>query len=259
MDMFRLSSEPLGIGRVLDNGIKLYLASFKQLIPLIIILATVESASCVLLLSLDRDVQDVLALIQELKDLSTPFLATSLLSKILFGAMVYMMWQIANGKECSNRLALKVGLVKILYLVIAFILTSLVVGLGFSVIIPGFILIVTLWFKYYLIILENAGPFRALARSHQLVWGNFWRTTVILSVAGVIMIGFYLVTMLIGGLGGVLGPDTGLLRWSIGIASGITSAVLSPLYHGMFIVCYHDLVLRHEGADLSEQIDSLST
>jgi hypothetical protein len=259
MDMFRLASEPLSIGKVLDNGIKLYLASFKQLIPLMIILAVIESASIILLLSIETDLEDIFGLIEELEELSTPFMVTSVLGRFLFGAMVYMMWQIAKGNECSNGLALKVGLVKLLYMVIAFILVSIVVGLGFTVIIPGFILIVTLWFTYYLVILENANPFRAMGRSHQLVWGNFWRTMVVLSVAGVIMTGFYLLTMLIGGLGGVLGTDSAWLTWSIAAASGITSAVLSPLYHGMFIVCYHDLVLRHEGSDLSDQIDSLST
>lgn len=259
--MFRLPSEPLGIGRVLDNGIKLYLAAFKRLIPLMFVLAIVTSASSVILMSLSIDaIVNAVDPLQVVKDQALPYLVTTVLNMIIFAAMVYMIWQIANGEECSNRLALKIGVKKLLYMAIAFVLFTSAIGLGmFLLVIPGFIFMVSLLFTSYLIIVENAGPFGAVRRSHQLVWGNWWRTMVILSVVAAIMIGLYLITMFIGGLFGVMGPESDIAKWSVGIASGISSAVLSPLYHGIFIVCYHDLVLRHEGVDLSDQIDSLST
>ena len=60
-------------------------------------------------------------------------------------------------------------------------------------IIPGIILMVSLLLCYPTALFDNKGPVSALSESHRLVWGNWWRTFVMLSVGVIILMVIYLV------------------------------------------------------------------
>src|SRR5690606_17394707 len=49
-------------------------------------------------------------------------------------------------------------------------------------IVPGFILSISLLFAFLMVINENKGVLQSLMGSHQLVWGIWWHTFIVISV-----------------------------------------------------------------------------
>jgi hypothetical protein len=107
--------------------------------------------------------------------------------------------------------------------------------------------------------MDNAGIIGSLKKSHNLVWGNWWRTLLILSVPMIIML------VILGGVGLVIGffigfgmaqTEGGLLQYQIimEVAQYAVNTVLAPLFPALMIILYNDLKLRKEGADLDAKI-----
>ena len=53
---------------------------------------------------------------------------------------------------------------------------------GVALVVPGIIFGVSLMFGPYLTLTDELGPVKAIKKSHQLVWGNWWHTVGIISV-----------------------------------------------------------------------------
>ncbi|WP_455209620.1 hypothetical protein, partial [Kaarinaea lacus] len=107
--------------------------------------------------------------------------------------------------------------------------------------------------------MDNAGIIGSLKKSHNLVWGNWWRTLLILSVPTIILL------VILGGVGMVVGAVIGfgvtqgegdLLQFQIimEVAQYIVNVFLAPLFPALMIILYNDLKLRKEGADLDAKI-----
>jgi hypothetical protein len=138
-------------------------------------------------------------------------------------------------------------------------MVALCIGLVLLVI-PGLILMVTLFFFWYFILLEDQGAVASLKSSHALVWGgNFWRTVAVVTVAAVI----YLVALFaIGGTLGLLigvsmfddptpeelaaGPGMALLVFAT--VQVVLNTVLLPMWTSLTLVLYRDLQLRRAAA-----------
>jgi hypothetical protein len=101
-----------------------------------------------------------------------------------------------------------------------------------------------------------------LLRSHKLVWGHWWRTTAVLTVA------FIIVGVIYAALGFVValilpfvarGADPLIFTLINSVVLNVVIQVLVlPFFLGLILSLYWDLKLRRDGGDLSERLDALN-
>jgi hypothetical protein len=128
--------------------------------------------------------------------------------------------------------------------------------------IPGFILLVSLMLAWNLAVLEGKGPLAALIESHRLVWGSWWRTATILTVGFVIA---FIIYVAIGFVIAIALPllrigaqDAVLFQLASGVILGvIINLVVTPYYIALLTSIYWDLKLRKEGGDLAARVAAL--
>lgn len=254
--MFTLPTEPQGIGKVIDTGFRLCFAGFKNVLLLSILAGILLGLQIIAQPSPTVSPQQ---LQQQMAGFAVLFIIFSLLTYVIFNGIIAKYGAIAEGETLSLGKALGVGFRKIIYVIFFLILYAILVMLGsVLLIIPGILLMVSLMFGWYAIVLEDYGPFKAIARSHKLVWGNWWRTllylTVIFFIVGVIYLAIALPFTFIAGF--MVSSLEDLWLFSLVIALGYTLATMlvMPLTTALFITYYKDLVLKKEGGDLKARI-----
>lgn len=113
-------------------------------------------------------------------------------------------------------------------------------------IVPGVILTISLAFFQFCVVLDRQGPIAGLNRSHTLVWGNWWRTflVMILMLLIIILIAVVLLVPFALMLGVHPGADTGRSLLVQGVLEMVAEAVFSPFILAIMYVQYHDLKVR---------------
>lgn len=257
--MFTLANEPQGIGKTIDSGFKLFFASFKNVILLALIIGGLNVVPQFLMPSAMEGDPEALANLGTM--MLTAVFVILVLSLILTAAMIAKIGAIAQGASISLGTALGRGLKAFLPMLLGTILYGLAVAIGsVLLLIPGIILMLSLIFYSYLIVLEGDGPITALKTSHNLVWGNWWRTAVLLTIV------FIIVYVLLLGLTipvsaalpmiMPLGEDPMTFMYAFNIFYGLVYAIITPLMVALFIVVYYDLKARKGGADLAARIEA---
>lgn len=192
-------------------------------------------------------------------------LATIILSLWSMGAVYLKVHAIGTDAELSLGEALTGALRKVPSLFVAGLLFGIALTIGLILlVIPGLILMVSLMLCFNLVLFEDKGPVAALTGSHNLVWGNWWRTLAVLSVGFILVMVIY---MAVGLVFGVAIPLVGLGAGDplmFGLISGVVigvlaSLVLTPFYVSMGIALYWDLKMRKEGGDLAARVGALGT
>jgi hypothetical protein len=256
---------PQSIGKVLDSGFSLYRAMFKRILPLSFALA--------LLAQLPGLAPYSAAIFGGLPGAAVVLAFVVILGLIIGWIVVYMglyngwivsMDAIAKGNEALTfGAALKAGMPKILSVFGASILFGLAIMAGMILlVIPGLILIVSMSFFYYQILLEDRDAVQALGDSHKLVWGHWWRTTTVMTVGGAIYLVAYVIVF---GIGAMLlgtaalegpspeqareGPDAAVLLFVA--LQVLMNALLLPMWNSIMLVQFRDLQLRKSGSDLA--------
>ncbi|HEX6550322.1 MAG TPA: hypothetical protein VF117_06585, partial [Gammaproteobacteria bacterium] len=114
-------------------------------------------------------------------------------------------------------------------------------------IVPGVILTVSLSFFQFCVVLDRQGPIEGLNRSHTLVWGNWWRTflVLILMLLIIVLIAVVLMAPFAVMMGYHPGADTGRSLLIQGVMQMVAEAILTPFVLAIMYVQYHDLKLRH--------------
>jgi hypothetical protein len=109
-----------------------------------------------------------------------------------------------------------------------------------------------------ILLVEDEGPAASLARSWRLTTGNFWRLSLIYTVALIILIALYLVIASVAGfLAGVLGRgDVAMVTAFAEVIAIILGAVATPFYCALLLAVLADLKVRKEGADLAQRISA---
>ena len=263
--MSHYAPAPQSIGKVLDSGFSLYRAMFKRILPLSFALA--------LLAQLPGLAPYTAGIFGSIGGLGTIVVFLVVLALIIGWIIVYMglyngwivsMDAIAKGSEPLDfGAALKAGMPKILSVFGASIVFGLAIMAGMLLlVIPGLILIVSMSFFYYQILLENRDAVQALGDSHKLVWGNWWRTATVMTVGGMIYMVAYIIVFGIGAmlLGAAAlqgptpeqareGPEAAMLLF---IAMQVVMyALLLPMWNSIMLVQFRDLQLRKSGSDLA--------
>ena len=253
---------PQSIGKVLDSGFSMYRAVFKRILPLSFVVAVLSQAPQFLpymIASTGGSPGTALVV-----GMVVGFLAWFVIYLALYGGWLKSMDTLARGGEALGAgAAFSAGLPKVLSVIGATILYMIAILIGsVLLVIPGVILMFSLLFFWFLIMLENEGAIGSLTASHKLVWGNWWRTVTVISVGGVVyMVAVFLVVGLTGvvvGVSALGGPTPEELAAGPGAAMLIVltmqivvNAVLLPMMNSLMLVLFRDLQLRKSGADLA--------
>ncbi len=258
--MYQKPTEPLSIGGVLDDGFNLLKACFVKALILGAILSVLTNIPSVLM-QMSAEQGDVGAAAA----LGFLFVASILVGVILYGALISLVSDIADGKNPTLGDACRVGLSRYFAVLGCMLLFVLIILLGYiALIIPGVILTVSLLFSNYLVVTDRMGIIEALKQSHQLVWGHWWRTTIILTILAFILMVVYLFVGILSGVGVFFSADendvsASALSFVNLVVVPLLSAVVTPITYAFGVAIFNDLKLRKRGADLEQRIEALDT
>ncbi len=284
-NMFNIPTDPQGIGKVLDSGIKLFRSSFKSILGILTILFVIGLLPYLfigptyLAMFNTNDPEAQMRASMMMFSYWWIYIVILLLSLAVTNALIIRIHGIASNSIPSIGSAIKSGTKKILPVIIATILYIVIVGLSY---IPAFgimalsqgntilftigalllvipaTLSLSLCFFYAAILIDDSGIFSSLAESQKLIWkgikgGNWWRTFFILLVAGLIYYIFMIVVSfitipLIGSE-----PVTGLVLSFL--ITNLVYVLVSPILFTVYIATYYDLKVRSSGSDLGARID----
>ena len=263
---------PLGIGEILDVGIKIYWRNALTLfrIVLFVVLPAQIVVNLIQISSLPAGVDsnggvfgpsigssDTSISGRDAVTLSVGF-GVSLIINALAGklAQAGCFRAVADaylGGDVGWRPSLRFALRRLPAVVGVSLLSTILVGLGLVFcIVPG----IYLWGAFYVavpvVLVEGAGPLRALRRSRELVSGRWWGTI------GVAIVGSVLVFVVAGALTGlVLGVAfTSPARNTVAgfilntLATTVSAVLTTPAAAAFATVLYVDLRVRNEGFDL---------
>jgi hypothetical protein len=262
-------TQPQGIGGVLDTSFQLYKASIGALWPVCLLMSIASSPPSIYLMMNGGASAGAAGGAQMLAAMGDPmywviYLVSITASLCVAGAIYLKQQAIATDQELSIGSALQASLGRIVALFLMVILYGIALVIGFVLLlVPGVILLVSLMLATSLIMFEDKGPVDALIGSHKLVWGNWWRTLVIISVGGILVMVIYFALALVVGLitpflG--LGVDDFLMVTLLsGLLIGVLMNILvTPFFSGLLIAVYWDLKLRKEGGDLAARVGALN-
>ncbi len=262
--------QPSSIGRVLDSGFKLFIASFKPVLVLVIFAALINiilqyAMHQILLPAYSLTSEEEVA--QYVANVAPQLVGVTVMiwivSIILYNAILARIGEVARGDDAVMYDALMVGVRKAVPVFVAAILYSLAVSIGFMMlVIPGLILMVTLLFFQVLIVVDGEGIIASLTQSHRLVWGNYWRTTAVILVPFFILYALFLVVAFVAGfLGAVTSPDMlesqapYMTFGMFDILMASVSVLIVPLMDSIFVAHVNDLKLRKSGSDLESRME----
>jgi hypothetical protein len=265
---------PLGVGEILDVGIKIYLRNALTLFKIVVFVVlpaqilvnfieisalpsnvTVSSGSTgpfggtfTQYGPVSRHDRNVL-LIGFISAFVIQFVAGRFAQAGCFRAIAdaYL------GEKVGWRSSLRFALRRLPAIVWMTVLSFILIGLGtLLLIIPGIYLYVAFTVAVPVLLVEGAGPWRALRRSRQLVRGRWWGTL------GVAVVGALLVSVVSLAVSGLLvgvafaNPSrntvTGFALNTL--AATLGSMIATPAAAAFVTVLYIDLRVRKEGFDL---------
>ena len=249
---------PQSIGKVLDSGFSMYRAVLKPILPLSFAVGVV--AQLPQLVPYMVGSSDPAAMMGV--GVFAAFCVWFVVYIALYNGWLLSMDALARGGAALDfGSAIAAGAPKILRVIGAMILFMLAITIGtVLLVIPGLILMVSLFFFWYLVVLEDKGAIESLKASHQLVWGgNWWRTVAVITVGGVI---YFVAILLTVGLVGVVigisamgGPTPEQAAQGLGAGplvifalQALLTALLLPMWNSLVLVLLRDLQLRKAAA-----------
>ncbi len=266
---------PLGIGEILDVGIKIYsrhwLTLFKIVVfvvlpaQILVNIAEISAAPSNATISNGGSLSPIGGPVTVDGSLSRHQAATLLVGFVGAFVIQFVAGRFAQagcfravadaylGEAVSWRTSLRFALSRLPAIVWLSILAGFFVFLGFVFfVIPGVYLYVAFTVAVPVLLVEGAGPWRALRRSRQLVRGRWWGTL------GVALVGYLLVAIVSVALTGVVvgvafaSPARNTLTGFVvnTLAATIGSMIATPAAAAFITVLYIDLRVRKEGFDL---------
>jgi hypothetical protein len=256
--MYEKPTSPQSIGQVLDGSFRLTAASFSKTWLLALLAGLAGAAASAYQFSRGGSLMEA-ALAPQDATYWTLYVAGVVLS-ILFAAAIYLRIDAVAGGTAAEGGAISVALKRLPMLIVLMILLIVAIACGLVLlIVPGLILMVSLLAAMPIFLFEDKGPVDSLTSSHRLVWGNWWRTAVILTVAFFIIMVLYFIFGFIAaaiaplatGGDAVLGAVVSLL-----IVFALLGIVITPYFCALILVIYWDLKLRKEGGDLAARVQA---
>lgn len=267
-------SQPQGVGGVLDTAFQLYKASLAVVWPISLLLAIVGMPPTLYWIFSGRPQPDATDIAASIGfnlgfDPTDPIgsiigLLSGVLTMWVMSALYLKQRAVGVDELLGIGDSLKIALTRLGPLIGASILFVLAVVVGLILLlVPGFILMVSLMMYMALLLFENKGAVDSLTGSHKLVWGNWWRSSAVFTVA------LILVTVIFIALGvvfAIAAPLVGLATQDIVMVTLVGELVfnaafnllLMPFFTAVMIALYWDLKLRKEGGDLAARVNALN-
>src|SRR5215471_10590217 len=247
---------PLGVGEILDVGIKIYMRNALTLFK-IVVFVVLPAQILVNIAEISALPSNVTLTGHQLTVLLVGLIAAFLIQFVAGRfAQAGCFRAVADaylGEEVGWRSSLGFALRRLPAIVGLSIVSGIVVGLGWLFcIIPGIYLYVAFAVAVPVLLVEGAGPIRALGRSRELVQGRWWGTL------GVAVVGYLLVTIVSLAISGLVvgvafahparNTVTGFVLNTL--AATLGSMITTPAAAAFITVLYIDLRVRKEGFDL---------
>jgi len=107
-------------------------------------------------------------------------------------------------------------------------------------------------------LLTERGPIASMSHSWELTAGNFWRLSIIYSVGAVLLLVFYVLASIAGGIVAMwLGRGDVVLFVAVSsTVLALLAALFTPFYHALILAVFGELSARREGADLAQRISA---
>jgi glycerophosphoryl diester phosphodiesterase family protein len=250
---------PLSVGEILDAGFRLFRARFGTL--LLAVLAPVVPLAIIATVVVALTDEHYFDLNTTEVDDSGSALAGNLIGIALQGVALALAvaacFKIVSaaylGEEATVGDSLRYGASRIVALIVAYIVVSVILLIGFVLFfIPFVIFSVKLSMTFAAIVFERKGPFGAIGRSWSLTRDNFWRVLGTLFVVVLLMFVLYIaLTILIGvGLFSVDSASEPVVAVVYTALNIVVIALSYPLFAAILTVIYYDLRVRNEGFDL---------
>ncbi len=208
------------------------------------------------------------------------FVSSTLVNVLLAVALLYRQWQLAQGRPgplaADLRAALRLwpGVLATTLLVLLLIALPVAAGAAAWVVFdwPARIaplaalavllgwLLVPLFLAVQVQVIEGHSAPATLRRTFALVRGQWWRTTLALTVGGIVVLVFYSVGGLIGLLIAQLlgGADLAVFSVVTTVVTALLGGLFLPFYTALTLVIVLELQLRRDGADLGARLDALA-
>jgi hypothetical protein len=266
---------PLSVGEVLDLSFRIYRRTFVKCLVfggLVVVANWLPN-----LYAIARGQTVVQSMVRPVADVphSLILIIASLLAMVFPVAIVYRQYRMITGQAPGGELLRALRLVgRILLIVILYALVSLACllliapaflasGLMRYVLIAVLLLplcyvLLRLTSAFTAMVIENTGAAGSLARSWELTGGSVLRLSAIYTVAVFLLLVLYIVIgALTGFLYAVLGKgDVALIAAGVGVVTVAAGALASPYYSALGLAIFGDLLVRKEGADLSQRISA---
>jgi len=247
---------PLSIPQLLDRGFQLFRRVLPKLLPLTVLSAAVSGLPTLLFGPQKAATGAGLAHPGQFLG----FMLIALVINMSFlAAIIRRIDDIAEERNVLSLGESYFGGLKVLpRLIMGMILYGLACTVGMILLlIPGFILMLSLSFFWFFIVLENKSATDSLSSSHKLVWGHWWRWAAIYTVALAILFALYavfgLVAAAVAGKSAAGTAGTGLLLVQY-IGQIVVSSIATPLLYSIQLIGFRDLQLRKGGDDLAARI-----
>jgi hypothetical protein len=296
--VYEKPTAPASIGGVLDDGLRLWKASLPKVWVLAILAqATIAIPSIIFRgpavdASLPLNQRMLLLLGQGTRSVFL-LLGFLMVSYIFRNAMLLRIDAIRHGGEIAFGAALTKGLKLLPRAVLLFLLIILIFGgVGFvaallSGVIAGitrmsagngmaslvavyvsFVLVfaVILYFSiriflaFVIFVVADRAALKSINESWRLTRGNFWSTSAIVSVIGIVFLVLALVVYLVVlGAAVGLGPTSTATQIITQVASVVVYSFLGSLWPAVNLTIYEDRKLRKEGGDLAGRVSALAS
>jgi hypothetical protein len=266
---------PLSVGEVLDLSFRIYRGTFVKCLVfggLVVVANWLPN-----LYAMARGQTVVQSMVKPVVDVpySLILVITSLLALVFPVAIIYRQYRMVTGQETGGELLRALRLLgRILLMLILYALVSvagvvllvpalLTTGLARYALIAvlllplGYVLL-RLTSAFTAMVIEDTSASGSLARSWDLTGGSVLRLTAIYTVAVFLLLALYIVIgSLTAFLYAVLGKgDVALIAAGIGVVTVAAGALASPYYSALGLAVFGDLLVRKEGADLSQRISA---
>ena len=246
--MFVLSKQPQGFHLVIRDAIKLFFASFLRAMPLCMLGVIVAMIPMVVMwfqVETDNDSEKSSAVL-------LVSLVIILLCPVVFSCVLYQVQGIAEAQKIGFGEAFRRAVKSIVPVLAGSVLSATFVAIGTMLfIIPGILVFVSLSCWWMGVVLDKKTAISALKDSQQLVYGNWWRTAIILSSVYGFLAAIGRFVELLDEI-----PESYLQSWpgQAGmICLVILNAVAIPiLFCSVMVVLYNDLKLRAAQADVQK-------
>jgi len=260
--MYQLPTAPLSIGGILDDGFRLFRASWKTLLPIAIVASVLGVLPQVMLSGL--------AELEPGKPPDPAMIGAGAIVSFVAIVLLYIVsWAIvlagvdlaAKTGGASLGSVLAAGVRRFPAMLGTGLLVSLAIAVGLVLlVIPGLYLMVALYPAAVLPVAERLGPWGSIRRARELVRGVWWRTALVLTVLTILIVALLAIASVLSGLSAVpfideqdpaAAVDTLIV---IQLVVAVVLAPLMPLPYCFMYSVYSDLRLRKDGSDLLERV-----